>query len=202
MKSKFKNLNTNNGFSLVELLVVIAIMIVLLSLLVPGVLGYIEKANNAADVSNAKTMCNYLQLGVATSKDVSFNYTETPWGHDPNNLDHGYIYVDDDEIRTSSIVIAKILEENGILKPGSTDNPTMRHGVEPTFSKDQANVFCRSAETWDRYQINFVGKGRALQFSYIACRNGKDRDEKATGTFARMIGGAEGGSEITLGGKD
>lgn len=202
MKGKFKNFNTNSGFSLVELIVVIAIMVILISLLVPNVLGYIERANNVTDITNAKNMGNYLQLGLALSNDGSLNYTNTPWTSDPANLDRGYIYVDDDELRTSSIVIAEILEENGILKAGATAHPNMRHGVEPTFPKEQTNILCKSSKTWDRYQINFAGKGRALHFSYSASRNGSSHDDVASESFATMIGGSKAGSEITLGDKD
>ncbi len=189
------------GFSLVELIVVIAIMVILIALLTPSIVGYIEKANNAADVSNAKTISSYLQLGLALAQNNSLDYTQTPWTGDRNSLYHGYIYVDDDEIRTSSMVIAEILEENGILKPGATQNVHMRQGKEPQFSKDKVNILCQSKYTWDRYQINFVGKGRALQFNYSACRKGKNKDSEASGKFAGMIGGQSSGNEITLGGK-
>lgn len=199
---KFKK-NTK-GFSLVELIVVIAIMIILIALLLPSVVGYIEKAHNVADISNAKTLGNYLQLGLAMAQNDSIDYTQTPWSNDPNNLYHGYIYVDDDEIRTSSMIIAEILEENGVLKPGSTAHPNMRQGREPQFSKDKVSstrILCQSRSTWDRYQLNFVGNGRSLHFTYSACRNGKNQDTKASQQFASMIGGQSGGSEITLGGK-
>lgn len=44
----------NEGFSLVELIVVIAIMIVLISLLLPSVIGYVRKAEITAMNANAK----------------------------------------------------------------------------------------------------------------------------------------------------
>ena len=37
-----KKLNDNSGFSLVEVIVVVAIMIVLISMLLPNVLGYAD----------------------------------------------------------------------------------------------------------------------------------------------------------------
>ena len=42
MKKNFKN--KNNGFTLVELIVVIVILAILAAILVPALLGYIDKA--------------------------------------------------------------------------------------------------------------------------------------------------------------
>lgn len=204
MYKLFKFKKNTKGFSLVELIVVIAIMIILIALLVPSFVGYIERAHNVTDISNAKTLGNYLQLGLALAQNDSIDYTQTPWTSDPNNLYHGYIYVDDDEIRTSSIIIAEILEENGILKKGASAHPNMRKGIEPQFSKDKINstrILCQSKSTWDRYQLNFVGSGRSLHFTYSACRKGKNKDPKASEQFASMIGGQPGGDEISLGEK-
>ena len=51
-----KKLNDNSGFSLVEVIVVVAIMIVLISMLLPNVLGYAEKANRANAKANAEAI--------------------------------------------------------------------------------------------------------------------------------------------------
>lgn len=200
MKKLLKGIKNKNGFSLVELIVVIAIMVVLLSLLVPSVLGYIESACNAADVSNAKTMCESIQINLAVASPDKINLASNPWGGGSANS-HGYIYVDNDEIRTSSIEIAKILEENHILKPGAAENANM-YGSEPRFSGDSVNVLCRSQKTWDRYQINFTGSGRSIKFTYIATRNGSHQDSTATNAFAKMIGGEPAPSTISMGEAD
>lgn len=56
--------NKNKGFSLVELIVVIAIMVVLLSMLVPNVVGYIEKANKLSAMNTVKVMVNAMELSL------------------------------------------------------------------------------------------------------------------------------------------
>ncbi len=56
--------NKNKGFSLVEMIVVIAIMIVLLSMLVPYVVGYIEKAARMSAINTARVMVNGMEVSM------------------------------------------------------------------------------------------------------------------------------------------
>lgn len=61
MKTKYRwigkfSCGNEDGFSLVELVVVIAIMVILLSMLLPAVQGYIKKAQLVADRAAAKTI--------------------------------------------------------------------------------------------------------------------------------------------------
>ncbi|MCL2718224.1 MAG: type II secretion system GspH family protein, partial [Lachnospiraceae bacterium] len=46
----------NKGFSLVELIIVIAIMAILVGVLAPNLMRYIERANVAADTQTANTI--------------------------------------------------------------------------------------------------------------------------------------------------
>ena len=54
MKSTYKN----SGFSLVELIVVIAIMAVLVGVLAPQFIKWVENSRMAADVQNIETLCH------------------------------------------------------------------------------------------------------------------------------------------------
>ena len=52
----------NDGFSLVELIIVVAIMVVLLAVLAPQYLKYVEKSGNATDLENARAVVNALEM--------------------------------------------------------------------------------------------------------------------------------------------
>jgi prepilin-type N-terminal cleavage/methylation domain-containing protein len=56
LSGTYRKLKNKEGFTLVELIVVIAIMVVLISLLVPNIIGYIKKANRTAALADAKSI--------------------------------------------------------------------------------------------------------------------------------------------------
>ena len=61
---KRKKMN-DKGFSLVELIIVIAIMAVLVVVLAPQYLKYVEKSRNSTDVSNSTVVVTALQVYAA-----------------------------------------------------------------------------------------------------------------------------------------
>ena len=60
--------NNNKGFSLVELIVVIAIMAVLVGVLAPTLLRYVEKSRQQKDESAVAEVINAVKLAMADEK--------------------------------------------------------------------------------------------------------------------------------------
>lgn len=64
----------NKGFSLVELIIVIAIMVILVAVLAPQYLRYVEKSRVATDVQTTVELINVMQV-LAADPDVTLDST-------------------------------------------------------------------------------------------------------------------------------
>ena len=75
MNKKQKNL-TNKGFSLVELIIVIAIMAVLVGVLAPQYIKYVEKSRVSADAQQEEEFTGAMTV-LASDVDVTLDSTKT-----------------------------------------------------------------------------------------------------------------------------
>ena len=62
----------NKGFSLVELIIVIAIMVILVAVLAPQYLRYVEKSRVSSDVQTTVELINVMQV-LAADQDVNLD---------------------------------------------------------------------------------------------------------------------------------
>lgn len=79
VKNVFKKLGkkqkNNKGFSLVELIVVIAIMAVLVGVLAPQLMKYVEKSREATDIQNCDSIASALKAYYADKEDQTDDVT-------------------------------------------------------------------------------------------------------------------------------
>ena len=73
-----KKKQDNKGFSLVELIIVVAIMAILVGLLAPQYIKYVEKSRKSADASNLDEMVNAVQIYAADADVNDSTATDAP----------------------------------------------------------------------------------------------------------------------------
>ncbi len=122
MKNKIKKLmnralRKEEGFTLVEIIVVIVIMAILAAIAIPSVLGYINDAQDAKYIAEARTIYLACQVEEAKANSTNSNLTST-------SLIHADSGGSADEKAIASDVETRIETESD-LKVGTIDYTTV-----------------------------------------------------------------------------
>lgn len=131
----------NKGFSLVELIIVIAIMVILIAVLAPTYLRYVERGRNSRDIQNATSIADAVQVYAsdpqaptafvadATGTTIAFSNGADPVINGANA----------DSVRNALI--------NSGLADGTMANPPTGFNFETR---------CASRTAWQTFTINVI----------------------------------------------
>ncbi len=107
-----KKLN-NQGFSLVELIIVVAIMAVLVGVLAPQYLQYVEKSRYQADMTMIDEIKGAIEVAIATDEDV---YAEAIGADDVASFSDSAVSVSGEKLKPAVETVVPELKEEGKLK--------------------------------------------------------------------------------------
>lgn len=142
----------NKGFSLVELIIVIAIMAILIVVLAPQYLKYVEKSRNSTDVSNATEMVTAMQV-YAADPDVAAADAFTGGKDFTITVSSTGTVVDGDN---------KAAAQKAFFAAGLSDSAT----TDPATT-------CVSKTNWNKYVIKGkVATNGSISFEYSASGGG------------------------------
>ena len=151
----------NKGFSLVELIIVIAIMAILIVVLAPQYLKYVEKSRNSPDLQSATEFRDACEV----------------WAADPDAGTGG----------TTAFSVGSFsveVKSTGITNPASLDAAVQsaleNSGLSSTKFK------CMSRNNWDSFTITgTVNSNGSIDWSYT---NTKGGTADGTNSFAKAMG--------------
>lgn len=130
----------NKGFSLVELIIVIAIMAILVVILAPQYLKYVERSRNSTDYQNATSIVNALQIYAADPDVNGVNFT-------------------------AGQVITITVAQNGA--PNVAPQDAVVNAAMTNAGLDFGQIQCVSRTAWTQYNIRITpGNDGELRFAY------------------------------------
>ena len=141
MEIRKKMKKNNRGFSLVELIIVIAIMAVLVAVLAPQFLKYVEKSRNATDAQNATAIVSALQTCYADPDTTTAEIPTAGGSITVSSTGVGYGSGDSAEAKA---FVDKALKDAGI----------------------SPNTTCKSKQTWQEYTITYTVANGTITFVY------------------------------------
>lgn len=153
----------DKGFSLVELIIVIAIMAVLVVVLAPQYLKYVERSRNSTDMQNVTTLVTACQV-YAADPDVASTAA----------------------FKTGKFFIT-VLPNGASVEEG--DNKAAVDAALAAAAIKPADVKCKSKSTWASYKIvGDVQDGGNIVFSYESYTDDKATTGKNTKLSDKMAG--------------
>lgn len=177
-----KKLN-NKGFSLVELIIVIAIMAILVGVLVPQLIKYIEKAKVANDTQIADTLHSAITYALMDPEVLSATDGSSLWLDEFTTGDNGYGGPNEVLLysgaygasRLNCVFVEKVTEIAG-FNPWTTDPADMGFESTPEAGYDSP---------WPVAIMNRSGNGFAVYLAH-SDRTGNKQGENFNGEYDEL----------------
>lgn len=174
---------SNKGFSLVELIIVIAIMAILIGVMAPQLIKYIEKAKVAHDTQIADTLHSAITYALADPEVLSATDGSSYWLDEFTTGDNGY--GGPNEVRLYSggygtsllncVFVEKVTEIAG-FNPWTTDAADMGFKSTPETGYDSP---------WPVAIMNRSGNGFAVYLAH-SDRTGNKQGENFNGEYDEL----------------
>lgn len=164
VKNVFKKLGkkqkNNKGFSLVELIVVIAIMAVLVGVLAPQLIKYVEKSREATDIQNCDSIATALKTYYSDKEDVTADVT---------------VHVTSDGVKESTepAVTNAGLENTKLKGTGWTSKVDNKSAITITYKHDTGKIEYTATSTY--YSAN--GNDQIKSTKNAAAAGGEDQGD-------------------------
>ncbi len=139
----------NKGFSLVELIIVIAIMVILVAVLAPQYLRYVEKSRVATDTQTTVEFINVLQVAAAdpdAKLDNTKSYTVTSTANS-------------DTITASSDLVTVLTTDLGLMETGAfgTDGVSTSKYQSTAYKNKAIELELEYDTTSKLWKVTFTG---------------------------------------------
>lgn len=132
----------NKGFSLVELIIVIAIMAILIVVLAPQYLKYVERSRNSTDLQNATELKTAVETYVA----------------DPESKE---------TMEATHTFTIKMESTGGSIPSGDDDGKKVAEEALKSAGLDVKDIKCSSKTKWTSYSLTGTMKSNgAIEWSY------------------------------------
>lgn len=149
---KKENMN-NKGFSLVELIIVIAIMAILIVVLAPQYLKYVERSRNSTDLQNVRTLMTAVET-----------YAADPQAGSTIGSAQFVFTVSDTQISSSGDTAA--------------DQAVIDAGLVTAFPSN--DIKCASKSAWDAYKVKgTLQTSGAIKWEFESSKDGTANNKLA-----------------------
>ena len=146
----------DRGFSLVELIIVIAIMAILIVVLAPQYLRYVERSRNSTDMQNARTMMTAIET----------------WAADPQ-AGSGFG-------AAGQTVAIEVTSTGGSITEPTAPNPSGSTPGDDALTESGltiGDIRCSSRTTWDTYTLTgTVAANGGIEWAFTSSASGTAND--------------------------